>query len=77
MKLNSWDRVIKEGEGGHLVRTPKNFQKVNRATARKRVIDRTFTKRGFEDGVRIGTREWRAIHRIVRRRKRDHDSAAS
>lgn len=39
----------------------------NRATRRKRVIDRRFTKKGFAFGLRIDSKEYNLIHHIAKR----------
>lgn len=65
MKINS----VTPGKGGHLVQVGKGFQFVNRATARKRVVDRKFTKKGYAFGRLMDGAEDRAIERIAKRQR--------
>lgn len=40
--------------------------KPNRAMRRRRIIDRTFTKKGYEYGIKIGSRKYNKLHWLVK-----------
>ena len=64
-------RIIEEGRGGHMVMIGRNVAFVNRKAARTKRKDRTFTKKTFNFGRKIGSGEDVFVHRIAERNNRN------
>jgi hypothetical protein len=58
--------------GQHMVRIGGKVQLVNREKARRKFVDRQFTKRGFEYGIRIGGRTFEKLQAAKRKFAKEH-----
>lgn len=58
--------------GQHMVKVGKGFQMVNREQSRRKLVDRTTTKKGFVYGVKIGSKLYNKLERAKNKFAKEH-----